>query len=68
MCNAKEDYINAVKFLLNDKEKAIQMGLAARQDIIDKYNTGVMKNRYVSLFRRLGLVDMEKSGNDVADT
>lgn len=57
VCGTKEEYISAVEHLYRNREEAAEMGRAARQAIIDRYNTEVMKERYVSLFREIGLAE-----------
>ena len=53
ICEDKEEYVQAISQLLADKAMAESYGKQARQDILDKYNVGVMEKAYRVLFKRI---------------
>lgn len=46
VCRTKEEYVQAIRYLYNNRDAAEKMGTAARQDILDKYNVHVMEKAY----------------------
>lgn len=55
VCERKEEYVYSIQKLLDNREKADELGRQARKDIIEKYNVKVMETAYKKLFEKIGL-------------
>ena len=53
VCSKKEDYINAIKTLLENPQLSIEYGDAAKNDIVNIYNVNEMEKKYKSLLKRI---------------
>lgn len=53
VCDVKEEYLQAISFLLKHREIAVRYGKQARQDILDKYNINVMEQKYRKILLEL---------------
>ncbi len=54
-CVKKEDYIKAIRELLDDREMAKRLGRKAHSDIVEKYNVYTIEKSYRELYKKLGL-------------
>lgn len=55
VCDVKEEYLQAISFLLEHREIAARYGKQARQDILDRYNINVMEQKYRKILLELGI-------------
>lgn len=55
VCYSLEEYVKALKYLVNEPDKIREMGNKARQTVVEKYNTSEMERRYKELFKTIGI-------------
>ena len=55
VCDTKEEYLDAISSLLENKRLAEKFGQQARQDILEKYNVNVMEQKYRALLLTLNI-------------
>lgn len=53
VCDLKEEYIEGISKLLQDRNKVESFGKQAHQDILEKYNVNVMEIEYKKLFDKI---------------
>ncbi len=51
--NSPEDLSNKIKYLLNNKSKALEMGKHAREDILSRFNSETIVNQNIAFYKFL---------------
>ena len=54
-CESVDEYVNAIKVLMNNKEQRENYAAKAKNDILQKYNTGKIEMEYKQLFEKMGI-------------
>ena len=53
LCDTAEEYVKAVRWIVNDRKLGIKIGSAAKKSIINTYNVKQIEKRYRELFMEL---------------
>ncbi|MBQ8945321.1 MAG: glycosyltransferase [Lachnospiraceae bacterium] len=55
LCVKKEEYVEAIRNIINDKDLLQKLGQNAKSDIIAKYNVKLIEREYRNLFHEFGI-------------